>query len=1040
MMGAMKKGLMLLGLVAAICWSGPVVWAQVATTTVQDTVYRADGTAASGSVVITWGAFTTASGVSIAAGNVTATISAGGALSVALAPNAGSVPMGSYYTAVFHLSDGTTTRQYWSVPVTVAGGGPVKLAAVSTTVLPASVAMQTVSKAYVDNAIAAAQAGTPFDASPYVLKAGDTMTGPLNLPADPVSPTQAADMHYVDENVAAVSAGLAGKVALNPAATQVVSQPVGTDLQVNNLEGYLYATPYLQSPGNNGIAEALTSANCTNGCQVVAEPTYAGTESVPVSAMPRLSQVIDARGGSEAHTSVDPLPPYNSGQSAGVLVANTSTRTPVQLGTALGGNATLSSYALQLSNNALTGGSNSYPENLGSGIPYFKSTYGVESMVGTYNTQGQHVQAGNQVNCYGIGDCLAGGQYILEDGGFRDSADEGAHPFDLQVAEGNTAFAGSCASGCTTGSTQVSVGATVGAGTQGDGRFLIDKNAAKVISTGSLVAGGVVGGFEVAAFTGTSFPVSTFVETAAPAVAQSNNIAPGTVTLPIATSGVPSGFATNTAALPSAGVACLEETIGGIPNFEMANYSVVDGTHIQLTLNRPHGTATAVGVGGLCGYGLEQTVDTVGAVRQVYPVLGSVSGTRLYYAGGVTDVVGVNDTTSAYLSESAGISGAVRSGNVVTVTTTGNLPDDWNGLSITVSGVTDGSYNGTFVVTTVAGNQFSYAQTGANSTSSGGTAGITTGGFALYPMAEVLSVYDAASKTVDGAMTLGANTVAWATGDVVEEPHYYLERVAADVEFVTQYQARPQVRQSAGKTYEGRVATNLYGWEIANGEAESDYLGSGGTLTPPTTAYSVVGAWQNDFEVQAGQNALLRAHCGARGCGRWDSGYALFSLDSISGVDALNFAPASDTVTWELAGTGYVFSPSAFSAGTINVGTLNATTITGGVAAAAITSGTIAAARLPVFGPSGPTHAVGAVPDPGATAGATRFLREDGTWNVPAGGSGGTGSLTGGALGSVPYQSAASTTALWPVRRRADMCLRMAGSLQGVRLRRAHTT
>jgi len=135
--------------------------AQLATTTVQDVVYRADGTPAGGSVVISWNAFTTGSGVAVTAGSTTVTLATGGMLTVALAPNAGSVPMGSYYTAVFHLNDGTTTREYWVVPVVAAGGGPAKLAAISTPVLPVSVAMQTVSKAYVDQAIAAAEAGLP---------------------------------------------------------------------------------------------------------------------------------------------------------------------------------------------------------------------------------------------------------------------------------------------------------------------------------------------------------------------------------------------------------------------------------------------------------------------------------------------------------------------------------------------------------------------------------------------------------------------------------------------------------------------------------------------------------------------------------------------------------------------------------------------------------------------------------------------------------------------------------------------------------------
>lgn len=43
----------------------------------------------------------------------------------------------------------------------------------------------------------------------------------------------------------------------------------------------------------------------------------------------------------------------------------------------------------------------------------------------------------------------------------------------------------------------------------------------------------------------------------------------------------------------------------------------------------------------------------------------------------------------------------------------------------------------------------------------------------------------------------------------------------------------------------------------------------------------------------------------------------------------------------------------------------------------------------PEFGPSGTAHSKGMVPDPGASAGTTRYLREDRTWQVPPGGGGG---------------------------------------------------
>lgn len=44
----------------------------------------------------------------------------------------------------------------------------------------------------------------------------------------------------------------------------------------------------------------------------------------------------------------------------------------------------------------------------------------------------------------------------------------------------------------------------------------------------------------------------------------------------------------------------------------------------------------------------------------------------------------------------------------------------------------------------------------------------------------------------------------------------------------------------------------------------------------------------------------------------------------------------------------------------------------------------------PVFGPSGPGHSTGAVPDPGSSAGTTHFLREDGTFAIPPGTGGAT--------------------------------------------------
>ncbi len=57
------------------------------------------------------------------------------------------------------------------------------------------------------------------------------------------------------------------------------------------------------------------------------------------------------------------------------------------------------------------------------------------------------------INCYGVGDCLIGSQFLTASGGFRDEADEGTHPFDLQIREDSLVFQGTCSRGCTPGST-----------------------------------------------------------------------------------------------------------------------------------------------------------------------------------------------------------------------------------------------------------------------------------------------------------------------------------------------------------------------------------------------------------------------------------------------------------------------------------------------------------------------------------------------------------------------------------------------------------
>ena len=179
-----------------------------ALTTISGTVYRADGTAASDAVSISWPSFQTAEGDAVAAGNRSVTIAPLGGFTAQLVPNVGASPAGAYYVVVLQLDDGTVRTECWAVPAT----SPTTIAAVLTTpgtglgnlaldatvvhlagtetitgtkqfavppALPAPAGVNdAANKGSVDAAVANVGAGS------FVSKAGDTMTGPLTLPAE----------------------------------------------------------------------------------------------------------------------------------------------------------------------------------------------------------------------------------------------------------------------------------------------------------------------------------------------------------------------------------------------------------------------------------------------------------------------------------------------------------------------------------------------------------------------------------------------------------------------------------------------------------------------------------------------------------------------------------------------------------------------------------------------------------------------------------------------------------------------------------------
>jgi trimeric autotransporter adhesin len=208
-------------LMVAVCGL-EVSWARAAadpqsgpaTTTVTDTVYQADGSAAQGNLIIEWPAFVTANGAQVAAGSTSTALASNGTFSVALVPNAGAVPAGVYYTIVYQIGPGGIRTEYWVVPTT----SPANLAAVRTT--PGSgVAGQPVSVQYVNSELA-----TKANDSAVVHLAGtETISGAKTFAAAPSVPAptgsgQVANKGYVNGTVECLNASTWAKNAAPPTA------------------------------------------------------------------------------------------------------------------------------------------------------------------------------------------------------------------------------------------------------------------------------------------------------------------------------------------------------------------------------------------------------------------------------------------------------------------------------------------------------------------------------------------------------------------------------------------------------------------------------------------------------------------------------------------------------------------------------------------------------------------------------------------------------------------------------------------------------
>ncbi|MGO8732079.1 MAG: hypothetical protein ACLQVM_04715 [Terriglobia bacterium] len=380
---------------------------------------------------------------------------------------------------------------------------------------------------------------------------------------------------------------------------------------VKGLNG-AYLADQLGDKSTTGIASGISACGSSTPCRIVVPGSYPTTEQVPGSMQGGSSLVP---GTTNPNVTVQDFR-YGDWQTGINQTGQGANNGPWHLWTEdvytpyTGSSA--SSTIFNPVMNWLDGGQNLS----GSGYYAKHGAFPIFSILNKY-TPGD---GGNRFvsNCYSIGDCFPG--FFIDNfyGGQATGGEEGALGVENYVLQGTVAYQGTCASGCTTGSTSLTLSPTAGSGTQGAGRYLLITTPAKTITAGVISAINAPGGAP-AIFTGngTSWPVSTVSTTSTQAVS-----APGVQTVSLTST---SGITTSTVLV-----------FGDASALETITPTAVSGGGITANFTAPHASGASVCSGGLSGYFVELTADTVSAattggtaLRQAFPVLCSSSSTSM---------------------------------------------------------------------------------------------------------------------------------------------------------------------------------------------------------------------------------------------------------------------------------------------------------------------------------------------------------------------------------------------------------------------------
>jgi hypothetical protein len=922
------------------------VIAQINTTTVQGIVFRADGTPATGTLLVSWSAFTTPQNQAVAAGTSSTTIGADGFVSLNLTPNANALPSGSYYTATYHLNDGTVNQEYWVIPASASAS----IATVRAQLEPSTVAVQPVSQAYVQSAISSLSGS-------WLPLTGGTLTGPLLLSGDPTASSQPATKHYADQ-LAAAQLPLAGGTLTGP-----LTVP---NMFARQMEGRLYADQWQSTVGsNNGIAMSLSEcASLPYACQVIAPALYSTiepqpwggsmqwignyfTQGPPASSTP--SCTMDQRfGGPEYMCTGSPDPSWVEGHNRfGMGPSYTVMQTSGPQG--LSG---WDSPGLQVNKINYYGTRNS-TAGVGDQVDSRAlSIFDISDAPASNNAVETHLYANSN------GDHIGYYAWVQSRGGLSAGDNEGNESARLSSMEAPDVYQGTLNS-----VTPVSTGTTPCTApcsvlnvhqTQGTGGGLGDQlpvvDLTRAYSTGYIAS--IASNLVTAAASAdwdTRFGTSTGI---------------GTINTTIQNSSYP-GYINGTNTFPQTNVVVPITTTSGNPStstpfcifdqdgvsWECEPLTAASPTSVTLAVvTIPHSSGATWAQGGMTGMGFRMQVDCVGpgnlqgmggsdagianTICPTYPiefnttggVATIISGSRAGFSAGLTR--GYN------MMGSGGIVTTSVAGGVVTSCSAsgGSGYGGWLGLGYLPNppqlsfSVNSGA---TPPVLELTGYGTGGSLSGCNVVSGG--SGITSvavtvtgsNGYSVFPMARAQNVWNPNTGAVDGssiAVDAGAGLSQFQVGDTIEQEHHYAIAMSGIVEHNVTYNGSVGTGWMA--SFGGYFGGNNYGSWMMNTNQPTLYSGYPAGATPwvlgqgmmgTPYGYTLSGSWRNGVYLKmppyssTSLTGALVVGCddyvnGMNVCAKWNSPYNMIlaenALNNGLGEDVLQYS--IPTTTWSL--------------------------------------------------------------------------------------------------------------------------------------------